>query len=442
VLREQGRYREAARTLAEAVAVAERAVGPDSLAVASALNDFGVCCKYLARFVDAGQAYQRALDIFERRVGHDHPAVATVYHNLGGLEHAAGNFARGEPFARESVRIRTRLFGRFHPAVASDLTALAALLDQQKKYRDAESLYRRAIAIYEDSYGPDDASLCASLNNLAALCQATRRPAQAETLYRRTLRIRMTADTASGKRARHPKIALSENNLAALLLSRGRLAEAEALCRNALATFRRELGAAHPATAACLENLAAILNRRRRRAEAERYARQAARVVKAAAVNDEGVAVTGTVNPLRARYRLHVRPSTLHRFGVFALQRIPAGVQVIEYTGERIARVEATRRWDPARSYLFEVDSYWRIDGAIGGSGAEYINHSCAPNLVTRQRGNRIFYFSKRRIAVGEELSVDYKYAADLAPIPCRCGAATCRGTINRPAGSRASAAG
>ena len=434
-LQEQGEYRKAADVLADAVRRAESAFGKDSVHLAKALNAFGVCCKYLARYVEAGQSYQRALDILERRVGHNHSDVATVYHNLGGLEHAAGNWLRGEPFARESVRIRTRIFGRSHPAVAADLVALAALLDQQRKYREAESLYRRALTIYERAFGPDDASLCASLNNLAALCQATRRPRQAEAYYRRALAIAQAKFAISATNgARHPKIAFFANNLAALLLTRGRIAEAERLCREALRTLRRQLGANHPTTGACMENYATILKRLGRREEAARLLQRAARVLaRVDAVNDEGMAVTGTIDPSRTAFRLTVSESPVHRLGVFAAESIPAGRRVIEYTGERIARREALRRWDPRRSYLFQVDSYWRVDGAVGGSGAEYINHSCAPNLVTRLIRKRIFYFSKRRIARGEELTVDYKYDADLPPIPCRCGAPTCRGTITRP---------
>jgi tetratricopeptide (TPR) repeat protein len=425
----QGRYREAATILRRAVRHAATAFGRDSLAFATALNDFGVCCKYLARFTEAGQSYQQALDIFERRLGHNDARVATVYHNLGGLEHAAGNWMRGEAFAREAVRIRIRVQGSSHPDVADDLVALAALLDQQRNYGEAEALYRRGLAILERAFGPDHPRLCASINNLAALCQATRRPRIAEQMYRRALTIEVAA-----LGPQHPKVAFSRNNLAALLLTRGRVADAEPLCRMALATFRQHLGRTHPTTAMCLENYAAILRCRGETRTAARHARNAARILHAVdAVNDEGIAATATINPLRARFRLLVRRSTSHRFGVFANEAIPAERQVIEYTGEKIARREATRRWDPARSYLFEVDSYWRIDGAVGGSGAEYINHSCAPNLVTRQRGDRIFYFSKRRITKGEELTVDYKYAADLPPMPCRCGAATCRGTMNRP---------
>ena len=81
--------------------------------------------------------------------------------------------------------------------------------------------------------------------------------------------------------------------------------------------------------------------------------------------------------------------------------------------------------------YLFTLDNYWTLDGAVGGSGAEYINHCCDPNLVTEIRKGHILYMSKRLIHRGEELTVDYRFSKDVETVPCRCGAKTCRGSIN-----------
>ena len=82
-------------------------------------------------------------------------------------------------------------------------------------------------------------------------------------------------------------------------------------------------------------------------------------------------------------------------------------------------------------SYLFTLDSYWTIDGSVGGSGAQYINHSCEPNLVTRIVKDHILYISLRPIKTGEELTVDYHFDKKVERVECRCGATTCRGTIN-----------
>jgi hypothetical protein len=182
----------------------------------------------------------------------------------------------------------------------------------------------------------------------------------------------------------------------------------------------------------CLENYASALRRIGRPKEATILARRAERIMAAvAAVNDEAVGLTGTINPEHAAFTLAVGPSSIHRLGVFADEAIPPRRKVIEYTGERISRRESRRRWDPRRSYLFTLDRYWTIDGAIGGSGAEYINHSCAPNLQARIMRGHILYFSKRRIERGEELTVDYHYSDEVTRMPCACGAPTCRGTMN-----------
>jgi tetratricopeptide (TPR) repeat protein len=427
---EQGRWQEAASVHARAVSAAERAFGNDTVEVAEALNSLGISYKFLARFSDAGPLYQRALAIMLDRVGPAHTDVASIYHNLGGLEHAAGNWARGEPFAREALRIRTRALGRRDPTVAADMIALAALLDPQKKFDESERLYVRAIAILEREHGPDHPEIAVALNNLAAVHQARGRPGRAERLYDRAIAIQTRAYGGG-----HPQVGFFANNLAVLLKTRGRFVDAERWFRRALDIFTRALGPRHPNVGVCLENYAEALRRLKRRREAAACVRRARRILgRVEAVNDDGVAITATINPLYARFRLIVGPSPINRLGVFAEEPIPANRPVIEYTGERISRRESARRWDPARSYLFKLDAYWRIDGAIGGSGAEYINHSCDPNMRSRLvRGQHIVYYSRRAVEKGEELTVDYKYPADLTAMRCRCGARTCRGTMNLP---------
>jgi SET domain-containing protein len=118
---------------------------------------------------------------------------------------------------------------------------------------------------------------------------------------------------------------------------------------------------------------------------------------------------------------------------VYAAEPIPKRRKVIEYTGERISRRETRRRGLGDRTYLFTLDRYWTIDGAVGGSGAEFINHSCQPNLQARIFKGHILYVSLRDIEPGEELTVDYNFSSKIDAVPCRCGAASCRGIINTP---------
>jgi SET domain-containing protein len=132
-----------------------------------------------------------------------------------------------------------------------------------------------------------------------------------------------------------------------------------------------------------------------------------------------------------ACFRLEIRESKIHRFGVYALERIPANRKVIEYTGERISRRETKRRGCGRFTYLFTLDNYWTLDGAVGGSGAEIINHCCDPNLRTTITYGHILYVSKRAIRPGEELTVDYRFSDDVERVKCFCGSPKCRGQIN-----------
>jgi SET domain-containing protein len=137
------------------------------------------------------------------------------------------------------------------------------------------------------------------------------------------------------------------------------------------------------------------------------------------------------IDPRYACFRLAIRESRIHHRGVYAEETIPPNRKVIEYTGERISRRETRRRSQGERTYIFSLDDYWSLDGAVGGSGAEIINHSCDPNLRAWNFKRHILYMSRRLIHRGEELTVDYRFSHDTDRVLCMCSAKSCRGTIN-----------
>jgi uncharacterized protein len=142
------------------------------------------------------------------------------------------------------------------------------------------------------------------------------------------------------------------------------------------------------------------------------------------------------LNPEFAYFELRVRRSRIERLGVFAQETIPSGKKVIQYTGERINDREARRRTvrmfragKAGRIYLIRLNQRSSLDGAVGGSGAEFINHSCNPNLTMRRIRGQVLLYSFRKIRAGEELTVDYGFRCSC---PCRCGSSKCRGTMCR----------
>ena len=138
---------------------------------------------------------------------------------------------------------------------------------------------------------------------------------------------------------------------------------------------------------------------------------------------------TARIDPGFCCFRLRVGRSKIHGRGVYADQDIPPNRKVIEYTGEKITKKEARKRRHTP--YLFVLSHRWMLDGAVNGSGAELVNHSCAPNLVTRIFKGHIIYMSLRPIRKGEELTVDYNYDDTDETMHCICGAPSCRGIIN-----------
>jgi len=147
---------------------------------------------------------------------------------------------------------------------------------------------------------------------------------------------------------------------------------------------------------------------------------------------------TAKIDPSFTPFLLLIGRSRIDRQGVFAGETIPRGRRVIEYIGERISHRAANRRFRgilrsgrPRRFYLAFLNRSWVIDGAVGGNGAELINHCCDPNLARPRIRGHIYYYSRRRIHIGEELSVDYRYSKDSLRCKCRCGSPKCRGTIN-----------
>ena len=150
--------------------------------------------------------------------------------------------------------------------------------------------------------------------------------------------------------------------------------------------------------------------------------------------------------PAREKKSYRVRRSSIHGRGVFAAAEIPKGAQIVEYKGKRASWDEALARPDsdpddPAHTFLFELEDGRVIDARVRGNAARWIKHSCAPNCVTHEDdAGRVFVAAKRRIALGEELTYDYRLSvegrltrAERAQYACRCGSPRCRGSLLLP---------
>jgi len=130
---------------------------------------------------------------------------------------------------------------------------------------------------------------------------------------------------------------------------------------------------------------------------------------------------------------LAIQKSPIDGKGCFATQFFPKGKKIAEYAGELISEREVERRVRTRRKHrICAIEQGRHLDGARGGNGTHYINHSCVPNAFMQIVYDHILFFALRDIKPGEEITIDYEQTLHPNSKRCFCGAKTCRGTINR----------
>lgn len=136
--------------------------------------------------------------------------------------------------------------------------------------------------------------------------------------------------------------------------------------------------------------------------------------------------------------------STIHNWGLYAMEPIAAKEMIIEYVGERIRQQVAEHREKSylrtgiGSSYLFRIDENTVIDATKKGGIARFINHCCNPSCTAKiikvEGKKRIVIYALRDIEANEELTYDYKFERetnDEERIRCLCGAPGCKGYLN-----------
>lgn len=78
------------------------------------------------RYEDAIPHAERALALREKAIGPEHSNVATSLNNLAELYCARGRYADAEPLYLHALAIREKALGKDHPDVATSLNSLSA----------------------------------------------------------------------------------------------------------------------------------------------------------------------------------------------------------------------------------------------------------------------------------------------------------------------------
>ncbi len=215
----QGKYAEAEPLYKRALAIKEKALGPDHKEVtkirnnltklhtaqANELNNLAVRYHDQGKYAEAEPLYKRALAMMEKALGPDHKEVTNIRNNLTNLHtaqanelknlairyHNQGKYAKAELLYKRSLEIRENFIV---------LSYLAVVYEKQGKYFEAEHLYKRALAIQEKALGPDYKEVTKIRNNLTELHRAQSKHTEEEAsgsvpLRRRLQHLIYTFDT-------------------------------------------------------------------------------------------------------------------------------------------------------------------------------------------------------------------------------------------------------
>jgi CHAT domain-containing protein len=99
------------------------------------------------RFAEAEPLYQRALAITEKALGPEHPDVGTYLNNLGSLYQDQGRDAEAEPLYERALAIGEKALGPDHPDVGARLNNLATLYFHQSDWALAAQYWRRSTGL-------------------------------------------------------------------------------------------------------------------------------------------------------------------------------------------------------------------------------------------------------------------------------------------------------
>jgi tetratricopeptide (TPR) repeat protein len=302
-LEKERKYSEAAEKVLT-MAIAERQIlGEDHTWYASSLAHLADIYHYHLQ-QHHGQAealYQRALAIMEKALGPDHPDLADPLSTLAGLYYSQHQYTQAEPLYKRALAIQESIAGSENPIVALTLESLAEIYKANLQFAQAEPLYKRALTISEKALGPEHPAVAMSLNDLGQLYQFEGQYAQAESLYKRALAIREKALGSAD-----PDVAESLTSLGNLYSAEGQFAEAESSFKSALGIFEHSFGLEDRAVYD-LNELATLYRVEGKRAEAEQLLKRALAMSEKAFGPEHGVlndlAIASVLNDLALLYQ-------------------------------------------------------------------------------------------------------------------------------------------
>jgi tetratricopeptide (TPR) repeat protein len=240
VLSRQGRMEAALDEARSALAIAEKALGPDSPVAGHAHLNMGGVLERRGRYAEALVEFRSALASLGRVLGPTHPDVGVLHGNIGLVLMEQGNTDAAVTELRQALAIKEQALGRDHPLVAKARNRLGNALNKLGRYEEALVEFRRALAIQEGAGQKDHPDAAQTYVNIGVALTSLYKYDDAIAQFRRALDI---LTTASGP---EPDIAVVHADLGATLIDQGKYEQGLVEERRALALQEKAFGPEHP----------------------------------------------------------------------------------------------------------------------------------------------------------------------------------------------------
>jgi CHAT domain-containing protein/tetratricopeptide (TPR) repeat protein len=258
-------YKAAKPVFERALAIREKAFGPDSVPVAKSLYNLGLLYLDIRDFGATRPLLERARTIEEKALSPDDPELAKTLNNLAFVEHQTRHYADARALGQRALAIWEKAYGPDHPFVAMAVDNLAITDLLTGNYASARVGMERSLAIYKKIYGPESFRVADILHRLAILHEDIGDYAAAKSLFERSLAIE--------EKVKGPDslvVAGSLGNYANLLMRMGDYAGARRNYERSLPIQEKVLGPEHPQVATTLSNFASLLRSMGDNSEAKR----------------------------------------------------------------------------------------------------------------------------------------------------------------------------
>jgi tetratricopeptide (TPR) repeat protein len=153
--------------------------------IAARLSELAALERALGRDDEAAAAYRRALAVTEKALGPESRLAADRLTDLALFHHARGDFAEAEGYYQRALAVKEKVLGPGNPETEAALNDLALFYEAQEKLDDAEALYKRALAELEKSHGRASPRLAPTLGHYAHLMRRRGRVDRAAALEAR-----------------------------------------------------------------------------------------------------------------------------------------------------------------------------------------------------------------------------------------------------------------